>query len=66
MNQGAKNTLKYLALAVIGMFFFSFALVPLYNVFCEVTGLNGKIELSPTKFVQEESIQGRALKVQFV
>ena len=46
MNQGAKNTLKYLALAVIGMFFFSFALVPLYNVFCEITGLNGKIELS--------------------
>ena len=66
MNQGAKNTLKYLASAVIGMFFFSFALVPLYNVFCEITGLNGKIELSPTKFVQEEPIQGRALKVQFV
>ena len=24
------------------MFFFSFALVPLYDVFCEITGLNGK------------------------
>ncbi len=25
-----------------GMFGFAFALVPLYNVFCEITGLNGK------------------------
>ena len=66
MNQGAKNTLKYLALAVIGMFFFSFALVPLYNVFCEITGLNGKIELSPPKVVQEEPIQGRALKLSLI
>jgi len=27
---------------VIGMFCFGFALVPLYNVFCKVTGINGK------------------------
>jgi cytochrome c oxidase assembly protein subunit 11 len=27
---------------VIGMFGFGFALVPLYDVFCDVTGLNGK------------------------
>ena len=27
---------------VVGMFGFGFALVPLYNVFCEITGLNGK------------------------
>lgn len=26
------------------MFAFSFALIPLYNVFCELTGLNGKTE----------------------
>jgi cytochrome c oxidase assembly protein subunit 11 len=29
-------------LIVIGMFGFGFAMVPLYDVFCEVTGLNGK------------------------
>lgn len=28
------------------MFGFSFALVPLYNVFCKVTGLNGKVDTS--------------------
>lgn len=27
---------------LIGMFGFCFALVPMYNVFCKVTGLNGK------------------------
>jgi cytochrome c oxidase assembly protein subunit 11 len=31
-----------LALITLGMFGFGFALVPLYNVFCEITGLNGK------------------------
>jgi cytochrome c oxidase assembly protein subunit 11 len=25
------------------MFAFGFALVPLYDVFCEVTGINGKV-----------------------
>lgn len=34
--------LKMLLLASVGMFLFAFALVPLYDVFCEVTGLNGK------------------------
>ncbi len=36
-----KHTFLLLALAV-GMFGFTFALVPLYAVFCEITGLNGK------------------------
>lgn len=38
---GSKHTFLLIALAV-GMFGFAFALVPLYNVFCEITGLNGK------------------------
>jgi len=31
-----------LALLAVGMFGFAFALVPLYTIFCELTGLNGK------------------------
>ena len=31
-----------LGVAAVGMFGFAFALVPLYNIFCEITGLNGK------------------------
>ncbi len=31
-----------LSLITVGMFGFGFALVPLYQVFCELTGINGK------------------------
>lgn len=31
-------------LVVLAMFGFGFALVPLYDVFCELTGLNGKVK----------------------
>ena len=33
---------ELLAVVAVGMFGFAFALVPLYNIFCEITGLNGK------------------------
>lgn len=38
-----KKLIAKLALGVVGMFAFGFALVPLYSVFCKVTGLNGKV-----------------------
>ncbi len=41
MKGPAKTTFLLVGLAV-GMFGFAFALVPLYDVFCEITGLNGK------------------------
>jgi cytochrome c oxidase assembly protein subunit 11 len=40
---------KKLIIAVVGMFAFAFALVPLYDVFCEVTGLNGKPDMEAAK-----------------
>jgi len=33
---------KRLLLIVVGMFGFGFAMVPLYDVFCDITGINGK------------------------
>ncbi len=41
-----KNTrlVQILVLVVIGMFGFGFALVPLYDVLCDLTGLNGKAD----------------------
>lgn len=41
MNQH-RPLLKKLIIASSLMFLFAFALVPLYDVFCQVTGLNGK------------------------
>lgn len=37
-----KKHLTIMLAVIVGMFAFCFALVPLYNVFCKVTGLNGK------------------------
>ena len=33
-----RRTIKRLVLIAIGMFGFAFALVPLYDLFCEITG----------------------------
>jgi len=50
-----------LAVVVIAMFGFGFALVPLYDVFCKVTGLNGKtgrieLEQALTEKVDEQRL----------
>lgn len=37
-----KRIVTRLAVVVLAMFGFGFALVPLYDVFCEITGINGK------------------------
>ena len=52
---------KRLGFAAVLMFGFGFALVPLYDVFCEVTGLNGKtgrmeIEEALTQAVDEDRL----------
>ncbi len=65
MNKGAKRTLRKLIIAVPLMFAFGFALVPLYDVFCEVTGLNGKVfqsEHSDNLLTDE----GRSIALQFI
>lgn len=41
-----KNTklVRMLVFVVVGMFGFGYALVPLYDVLCDITGINGKVE----------------------
>lgn len=41
-RQANQRTLRRLGLVALLMFGFGFALVPLYDVFCDITGLNGK------------------------
>lgn len=43
LQQQNKTLVRKLILGCVLMFGFGFALVPLYDVFCEVTGLNGKV-----------------------
>jgi cytochrome c oxidase assembly protein subunit 11 len=60
-----------LTLLSLGMFGFSFALVPLYNVFCKVTGLNGKVDArQPSvypryKVENEEGTSSRVITLEF-
>ncbi|MBI4692565.1 MAG: cytochrome c oxidase assembly protein [Gammaproteobacteria bacterium] len=61
-----KLSLK-LALGAVAMFGFGYALVPLYDVYCKVTGLNGKtdrigLEQALTKKIDRE----RWVNVEFV
>ncbi|PCJ87355.1 MAG: cytochrome c oxidase assembly protein [Thiotrichaceae bacterium] len=66
MNKDDKKVVKNLMFVVVGMFGFGFALVPLYDVLCEVTGLNGK---TGVQYVSEEQMQvdtSREIKVEFL
>ncbi len=61
-----RDLVKRLVFVVIAMFFFGFALVPLYDVFCEVTGLNGKT--NEQAFVPADQLvdTSRSVTVQFI
>ncbi len=61
----AKTALRLLGVTV-AMFGFGFALVPLYDVFCDVTGLNGKTAKQAYTAVGAEVDRSRSIKVQFL
>lgn len=70
-NTGSSNArlVRRLFLGVGGMFVFGFALVPLYDVICDVTGLNGKGRTQEQYVMTEESApevdERRNITVQF-
>ena len=58
--------LKLLALTCV-MFGFGYALVPLYDVFCDITGLNGKTgRLSAAEAAETRTDASRLVTVEFV
>jgi cytochrome c oxidase assembly protein subunit 11 len=54
-----------LFLLVVGMFGFGFALVPLYDVFCDITGINGKTNTVAEDVVEAPDLS-REVIVEFV
>ena len=54
-----------LGIVVLAMFGFGFALVPLYNVFCEITGLNGKTGVVEASALDGAVDQSRLVTVEF-
>lgn len=66
-NQRSNTRLiKRLLLIITGMFGFVFALVPLYGVFCDLTGLNGKTSGVRAEIVNVEPDLSRTVVVEFV
>jgi cytochrome c oxidase assembly protein subunit 11 len=66
LDKNNKKVIRSLLFVVVGMFGFGFALVPLYDVFCDITGLNGK---TGDQYVSDTVMQidtSRELKVEFL
>jgi cytochrome c oxidase assembly protein subunit 11 len=65
-KQENNRVIGRLLILVVAMFGFGFALVPLYDVFCDVTGINGKtggqVTLSETMKVDTT----REVKIEFI
>ena len=64
--RGHRRLALQLGAMVVGMFAFGFALVPLYNVVCRLTGLNGKGVESVSSAYAGTADAGRDVTVQFV
>jgi len=61
-----QKLLRNLLLTIVGMAGFAFILVPLYNVFCDVTGLNGKLDLSVSAATPRGIDFSRTVTVEFI
>lgn len=63
-----KKTVLKSVFAVFAMFGFGFAMVPLYDVFCDITGLNGKTSgrYEETRAQEHVVDESRQVRVQFV
>ncbi|MDR9467013.1 cytochrome c oxidase assembly protein [Marinospirillum sp.] len=65
-NQNVARTVRRTLVALLLMVGFTLALIPLYDVFCEVTGLNGKTA-DTAQVVGGQSVDtSRRIEVQFV
>ena len=67
MNRTRSWHLLRLSGIVVGMFAFGYALVPLYGLVCDITGLNGTTDgIQLTDQVEEVPDENRLVEVQFM
>ena len=65
-RQDHSKTVGKILLLVAGMFCFAFALVPLYDVFCAVTGINGKTNTEAAVYKAIDVDESRTITVDFI
>jgi len=62
-----RRVVRRLTVAVVAMFGFGFALVPLYDVFCDITGINGKTgRLEREQAISQKVDEERLVTVEFL
>lgn len=61
-----RRVARRLVAVTLLMFAFGFLLVPLYDVFCEITGLNGKITNTGALGEHEVSDASRSVRIQLI
>ena len=66
LDKNVKKGVTKLVATVFAMFAFGFALVPLYDVFCDITGLNGKTATTAAAVNENGIDTSRTIKVQFI
>jgi cytochrome c oxidase assembly protein subunit 11 len=64
-DQNQRLTLKLLGFA-LGSFAFGFALVPLYDVLCEITGYGNQRALAEARVVVEQPDDSRTITIDFI
>jgi len=63
---GTRALTARLFVLAVAMFGFGFLLVPLYDAFCEVTGLNGKTSLTAANDVVQDVDESRDIRLEFM
>src|SRR6187431_2677299 len=66
LKQANRSLTRQLWLFAAGAFAFGFALVPLYNVICDVTGYGDKSRLRQASTIEEAPDQNRLVTIEFV
>ena len=66
LQQSNKRLLYRMAVVVVAMFGFGYLMVPIYNVFCDITGLNGKTGVVNAAAVDGKVDESRTITVEFV
>lgn len=65
LQQRHRRTLGKLVLGAVAMFGFAFAMVPIYNVLCDITGLNGKTRNAAAAAPLQTDAE-RTVRVEFI
>lgn len=61
-----RRTVRRLLLVTVGMFGFGFAMVPFYDVFCDITGLGGRTSSTAAEGRAYAVDAGRTVTVEFI